>query len=195
MPRRWNIFLLVGLVSLVADQATKFWARATLPSMRGANGRDYGIAQPVIENFWDWQLSYNTGSAFSLFGEMSGARVFLSIIGVFAVGVIMYMLHRARDDQSRLIWALGLVAGGAIGNLYDRIAYGMVTDFVVWRYYDARWPTFNVADVALVIGVGLMFIDMTQEARAEAKRGIAEDAPQPKSRGGKSKGGQRRSKR
>ncbi len=161
--------MLVGFVSLIADQITKIWARATLPSTVAPNGMSYGIAQPVIDNFWDWRLSFNKGSAFSMFGDISGARVFLSVVGVLAVLVILYMLHRARNDQTRLIWALGLVAGGAIGNLYDRIAYGMVTDFVVWKWYDKEWPTFNVADVALVIGVGLLFIDMFREGRAEAR--------------------------
>lgn len=176
MPRRWKIFLVVGFVALVADQLTKLWAR-TLPTITAPNGQSYGIAQPVIENFFDWRLSFNRGSAFSLFGEMSGAPVFLSVVGVIAVLIIFYMLHRARNDQSRLIWALGLVAGGAIGNLVDRILFGKVTDFIVWKYYDTEWPTFNVADMALVIGVGLLFLDMAKEARAEARAAKAHAEP------------------
>jgi signal peptidase II len=168
MQRRWKIFLFIGFLTLVADQITKVWAR-TLPAQLAPNGQRYGVAQPVIENFFDWRLSFNKGSAFSLFGEMSGARVFLTVVGVAAVLIILYMLHRARNDQTRLIYALGLVAGGAIGNLIDRIAFGQVTDFVVWKYYDKEWPTFNVADVALVIGVGLLFLDMIKETRAESR--------------------------
>jgi signal peptidase II len=169
MPRRWNIFLLIGFVTLVADQVTKLWARSALPTMVASNGQRYGVAQPVIENFFDWRLSFNKGSAFSLFGEMSGARVFLTVVGIAAVLIILYMLHRAQDDRTRLIAALALVAGGAIGNLVDRIAFGQVTDFIVWKYYDKEWPTFNVADVALVIGVGLLFLDMGKEVRDEAR--------------------------
>jgi signal peptidase II len=168
MPRRWKIFFVIGFVALVADQLTKLWARAALPTV-AHNGRRYGVAQPVIENFFDWRLSFNKGSAFSLFGEMSGARVFLTVVGIAAVLIIGYMLHRARNDQTRLITALGLVAGGAVGNLIDRIAFGQVTDFIVWKYYDKEWPTFNIADVALVIGVGLLFIDMGKEVRADAQ--------------------------
>lgn len=176
MPRRWNIFLIIGFVTLVADQVTKFWAR-TLPTMVASNGQRYGVAQPVVENFFDWRLSFNKGSAFSLFGEMSGARVFLTVVGIAAVLIILYMLHRAKDEQTRLIAALGLVAGGAVGNLVDRIAFGQVTDFIVWKYYDKEWPTFNIADVALVIGVGLLFIDMAKEARDEARaQGAGADA-------------------
>jgi signal peptidase II len=178
MQRRWKIFLFIGFLTLVADQITKVWAR-TLPAQLAPNGQRYGVAQPVIENFFDWRLSFNKGSAFSLFGEMSGARVFLTVVGVAAVLIILYMLHRARNDQTRLIYALGLVAGGAIGNLIDRIAFGQVTDFVVWKYYDKEWPTFNVADVALVIGVGLLFLDMIKETRAESRAVKAARAGKP----------------
>jgi len=178
MQRRWKIFLFIGFLTLVADQITKVWAR-TLPALLAPNGQRYGVAQPVIENFFDWRLSFNKGSAFSLFGEMSGARMFLTVVGVGAVLIILYMLHRARNDQTRLIYALGLVAGGAIGNLIDRIAYGQVTDFIVWKYYDKEWPTFNIADVALVIGVGLLFLDMIKETRAEAKAVKAARAAKP----------------
>lgn len=180
MPRRWNIFLLIGFVTLVLDQVTKLWARSALPTMVASNGRSYGVAQPVIDNFFDWRLSFNRGSAFSLFGEMSGARVFLTVVGIAAVLIILYMLHRAKNEQTRLISALALVAGGAIGNLVDRIAFGEVTDFIVWKYYDKEWPTFNIADVALVIGVGLLFIDMGKEMRDEA-RAKAEAAQATKS--------------
>lgn len=179
MSSRWKLFTLVGLVSLIADQATKIWARHALPSFTTPDGRTYGKAVPVVENFFDWRLSFNPGSAFSLFGEMSGARIFLSIIGLIAVGGILWMVHKANDDQRRLTWALGLVAGGAIGNLVDRIAFGEVTDFVVWKYYDKEWPTFNIADVALVIGVGLLFLDMARESR------VQEGAPAPDEAAGK----------
>jgi signal peptidase II len=179
MPRRWKIFLLIGFVTLLADQVTKVWARDSLPTMVAHNGQRYGVAQPVVENFFDWRLSFNKGSAFSLFGEMNGARTFLTVVGVAAVLIMLYMLHRARNDQTRLIYALGLVAGGAVGNLIDRIAFGQVTDFIVWKYYDTEWPTFNIADVALVIGVGLLFLDMGKEVRAEAQAAKASQAEKP----------------
>lgn len=175
MSRRWKIFLFVGFLTLVADQVTKLWAR-TLPTMTASNGQQYGIAQPVIENFFDWRLSFNRGSAFSLFGDVSFARELLTVVGIIAVGIIFYMLHRARNDQTRLVWALGMIAGGAIGNLVDRILFGKVTDFIVWKYYDLEWPTFNVADMGLVIGVGLLFLDMIMESRAEARAGKAAQA-------------------
>lgn len=170
MARRYKLFLIVGLVTFVADQITKVMARAWLEF-----GNGYGKPVSVIENFWDWRLSFNTGSAFGLFRDTAGGRILLTIIGLGAIVAILWMLRQARDDQKRFTWALGLVAGGALGNVLDRILYGKVTDFVVWRYYDKEWPTFNVADVALVIGVGLLFLDMGKEGK-EAKAAAPEKA-------------------
>jgi signal peptidase II len=175
LPRRWKIFLILAFVTIVADQATKYWARDALPTRpAGCEVPEDFVAQrctgetvSVIDGFWEWRLSFNPGSAFGLFNSASGARVFLSIIGVLAVFGMLWMLKKAREDQRALIWALGLVAGGAVGNLIDRVYFGVVTDFVLWRYQTKEWPVFNVADVALVIGVGLMFIDIWGESKRE----------------------------
>lgn len=171
MSRRFKLFLILAPLTMLADQLTKVWARHSLPT----SPEGYGIPVPVIENFFDWRLSHNPGSAFGLFGNTSGARVFLSIIGVIAVVAIIWMLRKAKDDQRRLTVALALVAGGAVGNLIDRIYSGIVTDFVVWKYYEHEWPTFNVADVALVIGVGLLFLDIGKEPRDEDDASTATD--------------------
>jgi signal peptidase II len=172
MPRRWKIFLLIAFISIAADQATKMWAR-TLPVIGHCDSLASDIASfkcqgkpvTVIDGIWDWRLSMNPGSAFGLFNGEDSARIFLSIVGVLAVGGMVVMLRRAKEEQKGLVWALGLVAGGAIGNLIDRIIYGVVTDFVLWHYHGHEWPVFNVADVALVIGVGLMFLDIGNEKK------------------------------
>lgn len=178
MTRRWKIFAAVGIGTFVFDQVTKYWARAAL----GVDDRGFGIPVEVIKNFFDWRLSFNTGSAFGLFGSVGGARIFLTIVGIIAVGAIVWMVRQARDDQTRLNWALGLVAGGAIGNIYDRVLFGKVTDFVVWKYYDKEWPTFNVADVALVIGVGLLFLDFGKDGKNKADEEQAGEKPAQKAR-------------
>lgn len=179
--RQWILFAVVGVLSLVADQVTKIWARASLPvhPTPCAVPADIvahkcgGLAVPVVDGFWDWRLSMNPGSAFGLFSSQTGARVFLSIVGVAAVAGMLWMLKKARPDQRALHWALALVAGGAVGNLIDRVYYGVVTDFVLWRYHAKEWPVFNVADVALVIGVGLMFIDIQREGKREKQQRAA----------------------
>jgi len=177
METKWKIFWIVSLISLVADQATKIWARASLPvHPAGCSIPEDIIARkcmgtPVkfIEGFWEWRLSMNPGSAFGLFGSFGAdfTRVFLSVIGVGAVAGMVYMLKKSRTDQAVLHWALALVAGGAVGNLIDRIYYSVVTDFILWKYKTHEWPVFNIADVVLVVGVGLMFIDIHKENKRE----------------------------
>lgn len=184
--KKWVVFVVVGFLSLFADQATKIWARASLPTDRVhaslhpgvtplpcaipediVNRACQGHEVPFAGSFWSWRLSMNPGSAFGLFSSQGSARIFLSIVGIAAVFGMVWMLRKARDDQKILHWALALVAGGAVGNLVDRIYYGVVTDFVLWRYDTHEWPVFNVADIVLVVGVGLMFIDIQKEGKRE----------------------------
>jgi signal peptidase II len=178
--RKWKLFAIVTLLSLVADQVTKIWARHSLPvepvNCQGKldvvdaliQRKCIGSPVTVIHNYWDWRLSMNPGSAFGLFsGTGSFGRIMLSLVGIAAVGGMIWMLRKARSDQRILHWALALVAGGAIGNLIDRIYFGVVTDFVLWHYKTKEWPVFNIADVVLVVGVGLMFIDIQKENKRE----------------------------
>jgi signal peptidase II len=156
IARRWRWFAVVLVLTAVADQVSKWWVLQSLPK----DSRGFGLPVTVIDGLWDWRLSYNTGSAFGMFHGTGGARVFLSLVGVAALGAMAWMVHKAKDDQRRLLLGLGLVAGGAIGNLVDRVLVGKVTDFVVWKFHGHEWPTFNVADVALCIGVGLLMLDL-----------------------------------
>lgn len=189
--KKWIVFIVVALLSLVADQATKVWARHSLPVVgHGSNNgvcvvpediaavppRCGGEAVTVIDGFWDWRLSMNHGSAFGLFANSPGlARIFLSLVGIGAVFAMALMMKKARNDQKILHWALALVVGGAIGNLIDRIYFGVVTDFVLWHYHAKEWPVFNVADVVLVVGVGLMFIDIQIENKRTKERSQRRD--------------------
>ena len=190
-PRmKWIIFIVIGLLSLIADQGSKIWARDTLPTHgHGSlpngecvvpddivNQKCGGTAVPVIDSFWHWRLSMNPGSAFGLFSGQTFARVLLSLVGIGAVFGMLWMLKKARTDQKILHWALALVAGGAVGNLIDRIYYGVVTDMILWHTPDKdpkfdrfvhEWPVFNVADIVLVIGVILMLIDNVIEGKQE----------------------------
>jgi signal peptidase II len=179
---KWRLFTIVALASLLADQASKIWARASLPVhgsgcippqtadwLQDANKQVhcYGESVNVIKGFWTWRLSMNPGSAFGLFGSLAVGRVLLSIVGVAAVIGMFVMLKKSRNNQKILHWALALVAGGAVGNLIDRIYTGMVTDFISWDLKFMVWPTFNVADIVLVAGVILMFIDIQIEGKAQ----------------------------
>jgi signal peptidase II len=123
----------------------------------------------VVDGYWDWILEYNTGSAFSLFSGGLGSRIFLSVVALGALAIMLHLLRGARDDQRGLVVALALMAGGAVGNLIDRIAFGKVTDFVLWHWQDSfYWPVFNVADIALVLAVPL-FLYYGYRAEKEQK--------------------------
>ena len=146
MPTRRAIaiFFIVFSVTLAFDQGSKAWARGLPPH-----------ATPVISGFWDWQPAENPGSAFSMFAK-DDARVILSIIAMLAIAGIGYAAWKTTQRTERIAYAL--LAGGALGNLVDRVRVGTVTDFVAWHVGDHHWPLFNVADVALVTGVALLLL-------------------------------------
>jgi signal peptidase II len=162
------VFSLILVAALVADQGTKVWAH-TLPVRPAgcAVPEDLialhcaGVPQPVIAGYWDWELAYNPGVAFSAFASVgrTGMQVILSLIAALAlVGISVLALRTAPDERAKRV-AFALIAGGALGNLVDRLHDGAVTDFVRWRIHEHRWPIFNVADAALLVGVVLLMLD------------------------------------
>lgn len=152
--RKFTVFSIVTVLAIVADQWTKVLARRVLKPLGHGH-------VTVVDGFWDHRYSENTGVAFGMFQSQAGlGRLLLSAVAAAAFLIVIQYLRKAADDQRRLHVALGLVGGGAIGNLVDRIAFGRVTDFIVWHVGLHEWPAFNVADAALVAGVGLMALDM-----------------------------------
>jgi signal peptidase II len=119
----------------------------------------------VIAGYWEWELAANDGIAFSSF---RGKRIVLSLLAVAALVMIGVMAARSKPEERVKRWALALIFGGALGNLFDRLRDGAVTDFVRWRFEDHRWPIFNVADVALVIGVALLALESVLARRRAA---------------------------
>jgi signal peptidase II len=161
MSRRYVFFIAAAAFTLIFDQVTKYMARANLVM---------GDAKTVIAGYWDWELSYNTGSAFGLFNDTAGARWFLTVIGLGACAAIVWILRKS-DDRAWNAAALGLVFGGALGNVIDRILDGKVTDFVLWKIHTYKWPQFNVADAALVVGVIILFLDIGKKKAPKPKKG------------------------
>lgn len=151
---RLAVFAIVFLLTAGFDQGTKEWAR-TLPA---------GVPQPVIDGYWDWELAHNHGAAFSSFTGGTGTQVVLSLIAVAALIALAVAAARTRPEERLRRVAYALIAGGALGNLIDRIRDGAVTDFVRWRIHDAKWPIFNLADAALLIGVALLAIGAVRES-------------------------------
>jgi signal peptidase II len=160
---RRAVFVVMFLLTAGFDQGTKQWA-LSLPVPANCDvpalvaHTCHGIPQPVIEGFWDWQLAMNTGAAFSSLDFGNATQIMLAIIAALAVCGLGIYAYRLRADQRLERIALGLIAGGALGNLLDRIRHGGVTDFIAWRVGEHRWPIFNVADAALLVGVALLLV-------------------------------------
>ena len=166
MPRlrRAVIFLAIFVTTAGFDQGTKEWAK-TLPPHQ---------AVAVIDGYWDWELAKNPGVAFSSFADLGDkGPIVLSLIALIALGVICFAAWRTKPEERLRRVAYALIAGGALGNLIDRVRDGAVTDFVRWRIGEHKWPIFNVADAALLIGVALLFYESFKLWRAERRRAPA----------------------
>ena len=152
--RKYVLFSVFLALSLGLDQWTKALARTHL--------RPLGPWNPkvVIDGFFNLRYSENPGVAFGMLQQMPGGKFVLTALAIAAIVLVVMYLRRTDADATRLHVALGLVGGGALGNVIDRVTYGRVTDFIVWHVKAHEWPTFNVADAALCIGVGLMMLDM-----------------------------------
>jgi signal peptidase II len=183
-----RLFLIVILVSLALDQGTKIVVRRSLAPEAAAKQAYRTSYRPgldpwcqlsvrqirVIDGFFDICYSENTGVAFGL-GKKVPWGVWVGV-GILALGLIVSFLRQARAEQRWLVVSLALVGSGAVGNIIDRARFSYVTDFVVWRWHEHTWPTFNVADAALVVGVILMFLTMGKKREAAAAADEADTA-------------------
>ena len=160
----WWKWLLLSLAVIVADQVTK--AIVVTSFARGE--------ELPVTGFMSLVLAYNTGAAFSfLAGAPGWQRWFFMGIAALASVFLVWMLRRG---NSRLLCAgLALILGGALGNLWDRIAVGMVVDFLLFHYGAWSWPAFNVADSAISVGAALLIIDSFTQKRAEPALTAAKD--------------------
>ena len=148
MRRAWPWFA-VALAILVADQATKWLVQAYL-----APGERIQLLP-----FLDLVLVFNKGASFSFLADASGwQRPLFIVIALVATIVVSVML--VRDPGKKLLCSgLALILGGALGNVWDRIALGHVVDFVLLHAYGWHWPAFNVADSAISVGAGIVIVD------------------------------------
>ena len=145
-------YLYVSLGVVVLDQWTKWLVELHLP---------HHAAHPVIPGFLNLTHVRNTGVAFGLFASEggNGGPWLLTLLGLAALTAVgLYFWYAPPGDRLLLI-ALSLVVGGAIGNLIDRVSSGAVTDFIDVYVGTHHWPSFNVADSAISIGIVLMAID------------------------------------
>ena len=148
---------LAGVV-VVLDQLVKAWVVAVL-----AVGERVPVA-PVLS----WVRWHNEGAAFSMLSDASGwQRWFFIVLALAFVVFIVFELRRLPADQRLMGWVYGLIAGGAIGNLIDRVMHGYVVDYVLLHWGRHYFPAFNVADAALTVGAVLWIGVMIAEHRRE----------------------------
>ena len=156
-------FYLISLAIVLLDQLTKL---LVVRSMR------LGGNIPIVPGFFDLTFVLNPGAAFSLFATLPEwiRNPFFILISVgAAVLIVAYRSRYLRENRLASV-SLALILGGAIGNLIDRLRYGVVVDFLDAYIYQYHWPIFNVADSAISVGVTLLLIEMLLEWRRE-KRG------------------------
>lgn len=146
------------LVALSVDGVSKVWAeRALIPHQ----------PVPVIGELFRFTLGYNTGVAFGMFAD--GGPWPLIITGIVILGLIIWFVMTALRGQVPPLagWGIGLLIGGAIGNFVDRYLDARVTDFLDVGIGAARWPTFNLADSFILIGLALLLL---MEIRGSPKK-------------------------
>jgi len=155
-------FAAPAVAALALDQLTKAWVQASF--------RLYE-SRPVIEGWFHLTYVRNPGAAFGLFADHgAGFRTpFFLIVTLVALAAIGVAVARLAPDRRWTLGALGLVAGGALGNLVDRVRWGEVVDFldVFWRSY--HWPAFNLADSAITVGVAMLLLEEFRGSRKPEK--------------------------
>ena len=155
--RIWVLFIAAAV--LVADQITKGMVVAWIP---------FQSRIEIVDNFLALNHVRNRGAAFGLFADAPSdlVRVGLIIVSLLAVALI-WAYAREGWHQPRIVLAFGLILGGAVGNLVDRLHLYYVVDFVDVHWGQWHWPSFNVADAAITVGAVTLFIAMAGESDIE----------------------------
>lgn len=170
MKRKYWVLFIFFFGVLVLDQWTKSMIVQQLPLHQRVE---------VISGFFNIIHVRNTGGAFGIFGGEKGGlgSVLFVVVSLFAIGVIIYLFMRTREDEKTLALSFSLILSGAMGNLIDRLRYGEVIDFLDFHLSTYHWPAFNVADSAICIGIGLLALELL---RRDRKRSTQSHAPKPK---------------
>ncbi len=146
--------LLISLAVFILDRLSKLWIVAHIPS-----GQDI----TVIPRFFRLTHVYNNGAAFSLFADAPSpdkVRWMLIVFSAIAIVIVLAVLQKAGRVVNTTSIALALILGGAVGNLYDRLASRYVIDFLAFNIFGYHYPDFNVADSCIVIGACLLLLEV-----------------------------------
>ncbi|HZF97574.1 MAG TPA: signal peptidase II [Pseudoxanthomonas sp.] len=152
-------WLLLSVLVIALDQWSKAWVLSSLPEY---------TAIPVIEGFWNWFRTYNTGAAFSFLSDAGGWQIwFFTVLAIAISGLLGFWLSQTERRDWRQAVPYALVIGGALGNVIDRLQHGHVIDFIQWHWRDYYWPAFNLADSAIVGGaIGIALFGLWEGKRA-----------------------------
>lgn len=161
-------YLFLSLAIVVLDQWTKWLVEVHLP---------HSASHAVVPGVLNLTHVKNTGVAFGLFARQGsdGGSWLLVVMGLVALGAVFLYFRLAPAQNRLLLTALGLIVGGAVGNLIDRLASGAVTDFVDIYVGSFHWPAFNVADSAITVGIGLMILDSFRPHPSGRRESAGED--------------------
>ncbi len=156
MPIKYKVLLLVTFLVVITDQGTKMYIDHTFPL---EEGRKIVV---LVPNYVNLTHVRNPGAAF---GMLAGSNEnfrgpFFLVTSTLATAIILLVLYRLPPGKSSSAFFLSLILGGAVGNVIDRLRFGEVIDFLDFHWRHLHWPTFNVADIAISVGVILLLIQM-----------------------------------
>lgn len=145
------IISIISIVCFALDLVTKTIANSQLVEFE---------RKEIVSNFFHFTLCYNTGGAWSIF---SGNVAFLIVVSLFALAAVIYTMVKSKSNFYKFSSAMFL--GGLVGNLYDRIVYGKVIDFLDFIIFGYDFPVFNIADCFICVGIGLMLVALIKEEK------------------------------
>jgi signal peptidase II len=137
----------IGILVFALDRISKIWIDRSMTLYESI---------PVVNNVFHITYVRNPGGAFGLLASRPG---FFILANLVIIALLIYIYREMKPISSLMAAAVGLLIGGALGNLYDRILYGTVIDFLDFRI----WPVFNVADIGIVVGAGLLTVFLLRE--------------------------------
>lgn len=157
--RKYLMFIVVALLLVLIDQVTKLYIDQSMSLYASI---------PVIDSFFSITYVRNPGAAFGMFAG-SGFRIpFLTGVSLLAMIVIIFVVHKLPGKEKTPVIALSCIFAGACGNLIDRIRFGEVIDFLDVYWKNHHWPTFNIADSAICLGVLLYVLFTMKEERQQS---------------------------
>lgn len=156
----WKLaYLVVAAGLFLIDQSTKAWAARVLR---------FSGDKSIIGGFLNFSYAENTGVAFSMLDQNGdGGRWALSAVAIFAAVLVTYFFWRTPRTDDRVLGGLALLLAGIVGNVTDRLRLGFVIDFIDVQFGSWHYPTFNVADMAVCTGAGLMILDILLSKRKQ----------------------------